>query len=333
MELVRALALLTIALFGPLACSRHPERPGPRASARPARNSASVEAPAAQKNPEPTPEPTTLLTTSGSAYAATLALDDEASYLLTGNAAFRLMPGRQPERWDLDLGISPALMNDHLLYWSAGAFRQAHKRGAEPSLLAAVAHQPQRMVAAGGRFAWLDQAESGRFTIQTLDGSNARILHAPGGYVAALAMTAERVYFVEQGPGTGWRLGAVPLSGGSPRYTAMKKGRTPSMLAVARDLFYYDGPSLTVRRITQDLEREEVIARDVICSPLAVAEHLYCAQPGRLLEIGLDGVLRQVFPLQQKGTITAVAATATRLTWLMDVGRGALAVQTIALQR
>jgi hypothetical protein len=186
---------------------------------------------------------------------------------------------------------------------------------------------------AGGRFAWLEQADGGRFTIQTLRRSGARVLHAPRGYVAALAMTEERVYFVEQGPGTGWRLGAVPLSGGAPRYTAMKRGRTPAMLAVASDLYYYDGPSLTVRRVTQDLEREEVVARDVICSPLAVAEHLYCAQPGRLLEIGLDGVLRRVLPPGQKGTVTAVAATASRLTWLMDVGQGALAVQTIELHR
>jgi hypothetical protein len=330
-----ALALPTITLFGLLACNRNSERPAPQATAPRASSAASVGAPTARKVVEPTPEPTTLLTTSGSAYAATLALDDEASYLLTGDAAFRLVPGRAPERWDLDLGISPALMGDHFLYWSAGALRQAHKRGAEPSLLAAVAHQPQRVVTSGGSFAWLDRAESGRFTIQTLDHrSRARVLYAPGGHVAALAMSEDFVYFVEQeAPGTGWRLEAVPLSGGSPRYTSMKTGRTPAMLAVARDLFYYEGPSLTVRRVSPDLEREEVIARDMICSPLAVAEHVYCAQPGRLIEIGLDGVVRRVLPLRQQGMITAVAANATRLTWLMDVGRNALAVQTVALQR
>jgi hypothetical protein len=113
----------------------------------------------------------------------------------------------------------------------------------------------------------------------------------------------------------------------------MKTGRTPAMLAIADDLYYYDGPSLTVLRVTPDLESEEVVTRDVICSPLTVAEHAYCAQPGRLLEIGLDGVLRRVLTLRQKAIITAVAATATRLTWLMDVSRGELAVQSIALQR
>jgi hypothetical protein len=288
-------------------------------------------APIAQEELEPAPEPTTLLVTSGSAYAAALALDEEGSYLLTGNAAYRLVPGREPERWVLDLGISPALMGDHFLFWSNGAFRQAHKHGVEPSLLAVVPHQPQRVVTSGDRFAWLDQADNGRFTVQTLDGSKMRVLHAPGGYVATLAMTEKLVYFVEQKSGTGWRLGAVPLSGGSPRYTSMKSGRTPARLVVARDLFYYDGPSLTVRKVTSDLVREEVVAREVICSPLAVAEHLYCVQPAGLIEIGLDGVVRRVFPLRQKGIITAVAATADRLTWLMDLGRDALAVQTLAL--
>ncbi len=317
-----------------LSCSRLPERPAAPATARPVGKPAMVGAPATQENLEPTPAPTTLLTARGSAYAATLAVDDQGIYLLTGNAAFRLAPGRAAERWELQLGISPALMGDHFLYWSGGAFRRAHKRGAEPSLLAAAAHQPQRVAASGDRFVWLDQADSGRFTIQTLArGSGARVLLAPDGYVAALAMGEQLVYFAEQRSGRGWRLGAVPLSGGAPRYTSMKRGRTPAMLAVAGDLFYYDGPSLTVRKVTPDLEGEEVLARDVICSPLAVAEHLYCAQPNGLLEIGLDGAVRRVVPLRRKGTITAIAATATRLAWLMDVGRDALVVQTIALQR
>jgi hypothetical protein len=324
--LVCASALLAVGLIGWPACGRHPERSGPQATPQPM-----AEAPAVRQAREPMAEPTTLLTARGSAYAAALALDDEGSYLLTQDAAYRLAPDRVPERWGLDLGLSPALMRDQFLYWSAGAFRQADKRGGEPTVLATIAHQPQRVATSGDEFAWLDQAERGRFSIQTLDGSNPRVLCAPGGYVAALAMGEELVYFVEQGPGAGWRLGAVPLSGGTPHYSATKPGRTPAMLAVAGDVFYYDGPSLTVRRVSPGLEREEVIAEDVICSPIAVAEHVYCAQPAGLLEIGFDGAVRRAIPLRQKGTITAVSATATRLTWLMDVGRDALAVQTVAL--
>jgi hypothetical protein len=310
-RLVHVCVLVATVLLG---CGRHAERAGP---------------PAAKVTP-PTPEPTPLLTLSGSAYAATLALDDEGSYLLTGDAAYRLVPGRTPERWGLDLGASPALMRDRLLYWSNGAFRQAPKRGGEPTVLAVVPHPPQRVVTSGDHVAWLDQAEDGRFTIQTLDGSRTRIVHAPRGYVAALAMEDDRIYFVEQA-GTTWSLGVVSLSGGSARHTSTKTGRTPAMLAVAHDVFYYDGPSLTVRRVSSDLEREDVIARDVICSPIAVAERAYCAQPTGLVELDLDGGSRRPLRLGQRGTITAISASATQLVWLMDVGRGQLAVETIAL--
>jgi hypothetical protein len=260
-----------------------------------------------------------------------VALDDAGSYLLTRNAAYRLVPGRPAERWGLDLGLSPVLMREQFVYWSSGAFRQVHEGGGEPKVLAAVAHQPQRVVTSGDHLAWLDQAEDGRFTIQTLDGSKARVVHAPDGYVAALAMLDDQIYFVEQARGMGWRLGVVPVSGGSPRHSAMKPGRTPAMLAVAREIFYYDGPSLTVHRVSPDLEREEVIARDLICSPIAVAEHLYCAQPVGLIEVGLDGVVRRTLTRRPSGMITAIAASAARVTWLVDIGRDQLAVQTIAL--
>jgi hypothetical protein len=74
-----------------------------------------------------------------------------------------------------------------------------------------------------------------------------------------------------------------------------------------------------------------VIAHDVICSPIAVAEHVYCAQPAGLVEIGRDGVVRRTLPLERAGTITRVSATETRLAWLMDVGQGKLAVDSIPL--
>lgn len=319
-------ALLSLVALHLVGCGRPTERAAPLAAA-----SAGAGAPRASKTEAPAPKPTTLLATSGSAYAAMLAADDEASYLLTGSVAYRLVPGRVAEKRVLDLGISPALVRDRLLYWSRGAFRQADWGGGDPAVLASVPHQPQRVVTSGERFAWLDLAEDGRFTIRTLDGSRVRDLHTASGLVAALAMRDESIYFVEQGPSKGWRFGVVPLSGGSPRFTRMRSGRTPAMLVALGDLFYYDGPSLTVRRVSPDLEREVVLARDVICSPIAVADQVYCAQPGGLVEVGFDGVVRRALPLERPGMITAVSATATRVTCVIDVGRDELAVVTIPL--
>jgi hypothetical protein len=49
------------------------------------------------------------------------------------------------------------------------------------------------------------------------------------------------------------------------------------------------------------------------------------------VEIGRDGVVRRTLPLERAGTITRVSATETRLAWLMDVGQGKLAVDSIPL--
>ena len=103
------------------------------------------------------------------------------------------------------------------------------------------------------------------------------------------------------------------------------------MLVVAESLFYYDGPSSSVVRVSPDLGSEEVLARDVICSPMAVAENVYCAQPAGLIEIGIDGGVRRTFPLEGSGSITAVAATSTQLTWVSDIGGDQLAVDSILL--
>jgi hypothetical protein len=328
-----ALTLTCAALVN--GCSCHSQRPDQQAGAAPGTSvntsATGTSAPVPARGSLPTPEPTTLLDTGGSAYAATLALDSEGSYLLTGNGAFRLLPGRAPERWNLDLGVSPALKGEHFLYFGDGAFRQVPKRGGEPTILAAAAGEPQRIVTSGERFAWVTRSEGGGYTIQTLHGAGVQLVHATDRYVVALAMQDELVFFAEQEKGTNWRLGVVQVSGGAPRYSTMKTGRTPAMLAAAGDLFYYDGPSFTVRRASPDLTREHVVARDVICSPIAVSKHVYCAQPAGLLEIGFDGGIRRALPLKRRGAITAVSATAARLTWLLDTGRDQLAVETIPL--
>ena len=274
---------------------------------------------------------TVLLEAAGSPYAATLAADTDGIYLLMQNAAYWLVPGRAPQRWKLPLGISPTLMDDLIVFWSEGSLWQAHKRGGDPTVLAEVSHQPQRIVAHGGRLAWLDHAKEtdGRYTIHTLKRSKARLVCAPVGYVATLAMGEDQVYFAERAKDRSWRLGAVGLSGGTPRYTEPKKGRTPAMLAVAQGVFYYDGPSSTVRRLSPDLQQEKVVARKVICSPIAVAEHIYCAQPAGILELGRDGVVRRMLPSDPPGAITAMAVTNNRLAWLMDVGQEHLAVKSL----
>lgn len=327
---IRVLALTYLSLFSVICCSREPQRQGWQAEGKTLASAAALSTsarPVAQRV-----EPTTLLAVAGSAYSPALVADEDGSYLLASNAAYRLVPGHAPQRWPLDLGISPTTMSDQFLFWSSGAIRQVHQGGGEPTVVVELPARPQRIVASWGRFAWLEHSKkAGRFTLRTVDGSRVRTLYSTDAIIATLAMQDERIYFVEQVLGAGWRLGAVSLSGEPPRFTESRTGRTPAMLALAHAVFFFDGPSLSVRRVSSDLSQETVIAKDTICSPLAVAEYVYCAQPGGLVELGLDGVVRRTIPLGQRGLVTAVVATAHQLTWLMDVGREQLAVKSLPL--
>jgi hypothetical protein len=322
-----------LAFFALLAaCSRTPERATPSASAPLEKAPPAVTASTGPRAPVSPGAPATLLTADLSAYGAQLALDDEAVYLLTRSAAYRLVPGHPPVRWALDLGISPALAGDHLVYWSKGALWRTPKRGGAPSMLAKVPLEPQRLSASGDRFAWLERGADGRFVIWTLEGSRPRKIITPPGDVATLTLLHDQVFFVEQRPGAAYRLGVVPLSGGEPRYSTEKKGRTPAMLAAAGDIFFYDGPSRTVRRVSPDLAQERVLARGVICSPLAAANRVYCAQPAGLLELPAEGGAARVLSPATSGAITKVTASATRVAWLVDRGPDRLAVETLPVR-
>ncbi len=322
-DALRALSWMALSLA--LGCDgRHAAPAAASASAKPVGLSSAAAAPAAT--------PVTLLSAPLSAYAATLAVDEEAAYLMTSGAAYRLVPGRSPERWELDLGSSPALTDENIVYWSAGALRQIAKRGGKPASLAEVPSQPRRIVASKGHFAWLDRSADGRASIQTLHGSQPVVVHQASGDIPALALIDDQVFFVEQAEGSEFRIGVVPLSGGSTRYTASRRGRPPSRLAAASEVFYYEGPTPMIHRLSVDLSRDEVLARGVICSPIAAAEKLYCAQPAGLLELGLDGGPARTLARGRSGTITALAASRTWLASLVDAGENQLAVELLPLR-
>lgn len=316
--LARGLALA--ALVSTFACSRE------RQSSASTEPSVSLSAPVRSTAPL---EPTTLIELESSAYTARLELDGDDVYLLTSDAAYRLAPGRPVERWPLPLGFTPALAGKKLVYWSDGALFFAPKRGGEPELVAKVPRQPQRLVTSGDQVAWLEQREDRTFAIFRLVGSEPRELASLSNDVSALAALDDRVYFVERVPESRYRLGSVPFDGGEVRYTAPQPGRTPAQLAAGREIFYYDGPTSTVRRVSPDLEHSTVIARDIICSPIAVAEKVYCAQPAGLLELPPEGGLARVLALRKVGPITTIAASPTRVAWLVDTGADRLAVQTL----
>ena len=278
----------------------------------------------------PRPEPSTLYQLDTSAYTATLAADeDESLYVLTSHAAYRLRAGEPASHWALELGDTPALSSRGIVYWLDGALRMVPKQGGPAQILAKVPRPPQRLCAAGDNLAWVDPDASGTI-LRTLDGSEPRSLYRSSGDIEALALMDDRAYFVERRR-EGWRLGTVGLGGGSPLFTEQHATRTPALLATAGDVFFYDGPSSTVRRFSAGLEREDVVGRDVICSPLAVSERIYCSQISLLFELPRDGGPARSLAPKRTGTIAALVATKTRLAWLLDVGENRSEVEVLPL--
>jgi hypothetical protein len=102
------------------------------------------------------------------------------------------------------------------------------------------------------------------------------------------------------------------------------------MLVARHALYYYDGNAREVRRLSPDLRDEETLVSDFICSPLAVAERVYCANLEGIFELVPEGRPRAVVRLT-RGTVTELAANAHHLFWVADAGADKLSVQAIAL--
>lgn len=253
-----------------------------------------------------------------SAYTATLAADDRDIYVLTSHAAYRFGEGEAASHWVVELGDTPALASASFVFWLGGELRRVPKGGGPVEILARVPRAPRRLLASGEHLLW-EEPERSTSALRTLDGSAPRTVYVATGTIEALALMDDQAYFVERDQQR-WRLGTVALGGGAARFTERRDSRAPALLATAGDVFYYDGPSSTVRRVRSDLSGEEVIARDVICSPLAVAERVYCAQLSLLFDLAREGGGARAMAMKRPGKITALVTTRTRLAWLLDVG-------------
>ncbi len=262
----------------------------------------------------------TLLELAEPAYGVTLASEQDALYLLTRVAAYRIAPGQAPLRMPLDLGACAALTQSSIVFWSKGSLRTVPKQGGEPRALAKVAHQPALLVASGERFAWLAREDTERFTIQTLQSDQPHTIYSSAGSIESIVLLESTVFFVER-QGDTWRIGSVPLDGGTPTFNQPRTGRSPSMLAAREDLFYYDGPRRSVLRLSQDFAHEQALADHLICSPIAVFDRVLCAQLGGLFELPMDARGPRLLTSDLRGPVSAITANASSVFWVNDIGK------------
>ncbi len=272
----------------------------------------------------PLPAPTQLLTLPSSAYQASLYADDEAIELLTGTAAHRLEPGKEPLTRAIDLGFAATVTRKNYVYWSQGALWSEPRSASKPTpatKLGALPDQPQRIVAdiAGDEFAILVHADGSHDAIAQLDRQRSKVLYTSSDSIDALTMIGDALYFVERRGDAGFRVGRVKLAGGELIFSSDKTGRSPALLRGTKDLVYYDGARRNVLSVSLDLQHERTLAQDFICSPLAALANVYCSTMEGIFELSATENPRQVVPASRK-LITNLAVNSERLVFITDIG-------------
>lgn len=262
-----------------------------------------------------------------SAYHATLHADEAGFTLLTEDAAYRLVPGREPSKTDLALGTGAALGRAGVVFWADGAIREGALPNGTTRRLARLDARPQSFLTSGQEVAWLERSESGAGVLRALASGKSHVTYAASGSIEAATMLSDWVFFVERAPDASWRIGGVKTVGGTPVFTPPHRGRTPAMLVARRDLHYYDGNTREVRRLSPDFEREDVLARDFVCSPLAVWDHVYCAQVEGISEIREGSAPVRLVEGPAGGPVASLAANARHVAWVADTGADRLEVR------
>jgi hypothetical protein len=278
------------------------------------------------------PHPETLLSLDRPAYHAVVHLDGEVVYLLTDDAIFLLVPGQPPRGRKFDLGIVSAATRSAFIYWSKGALWSVPKSGGDPTRLGTVSRQPQYILAAGERISWIDRDEGGIYGIHTLAGGKSKQFYSTQNMVTAATMTANRIVFTEREKEGGFRISSVSLDGGPATISPPRQGRPPSMLAAFdNQIAYYDGNVYEVRLLAADLSNERVVGGDLICSPLALADRVYCSQVQGLFALSLlDHSITLLQPSEQS-IVTAITADPRQVAYVLDV-KGKLEVRRMTFR-
>jgi|SRR6185369_16060959 len=324
--LVKRLCVSCLALIS-LACGRDPKPPPPRLA-----DSTSAVPEIAKPEPSaklPAVEPKRLTTFALSAYQTAIAMDDDAVYLMTSNAAYRLVDGEPTHGLRLDLGIGPVLTRTSFVFWSNGGIWGAPKEGGPARELAKFAHQPQYFVASGEAFAWVDQSDDGVYTIQTLVGRKPHVLVSSAGELRALDMIGDIVYFVQRPTDDTWRIGFAPRDGREPQYTAARKGRAPSQLTGSDAIYYYDLDTKRILRLSLDLRQEDVQLTELVCSPIQVSTRIYCGCVEGLFDVGKDTQKPRILAYNRPGSITSLTSNSKSIAWTVDLGADQLAVDLL----
>jgi len=286
---------------------------------------------AVKKTGRDLPEVTTLYERAGSPYHARLFADEEAVVLVTQTGFTTFRAGKAPEEHAGSLGPVAVRRGGVLVFWRAGSLREISLSGEGERSLAPLSHPPRYLLASEGQLAWIQAARGTGSSLQTLSAGVVREVYASDDSVGAAVMRGADVYWVLRSRDGSWKIGRVGR-GGEHQLTPAHRGRPPATLAPGPDgVYFYDGPKRGVRRLSFDLEREDAVSSNVVCSPLAVSHRVVCAQVGGLFEVPVSGGTPRFLAAERAGPITATSATDDRAFWVAENGNDRLVVRSAAL--
>lgn len=240
-------------------------------------------------------------------------------------------------------------MGEEIVYWAEGELVARSVSATSTRRLALLEQMPRDVFASKEHFAWLERGKHGdRIGVAAKtaksDDTTQRFVYASENQIVSGAVLQDWVFFVEALPQDKWRLGAVSLrstgaNGPAQAVTqgALHSGRPPAFLVAESELYFYDGPTRSVRRVTPDLQEETTVARGVICSPMAISERIYCAHVGGVFSVdesNADEKPSKPIDLDRhiKGPITAIAADSQKVIWVEDLDGKQLRVRAAALR-
>lgn len=320
------LLLLAALTLGVLGC-RKQSTPDAQPSETPpepvAKKSFSVE------KPEP---PVDLVRIEESAYGAFLSFVGENLIVAASAGIHFITPGEPPHFHACATGTHRALVGDDLVYYEAGRFFVQPVRGGARRSLLEEPQEPKSVAGSERTLAWII-ARDGRQSLKLRVDGKVATVHETEGSLLTLTVDRERVSFVEGAADGSWRVGAVDLATKKVRLGPLEHTRSPASLAASSVPYYYDGPKREVRRLTAAFDATEVVASEVICSPLTVlGERVFCAEVGGLAEVG-GGRAPRVLSAEVRGPIAHLAVNETHLAWLEDGGRSTLLARVLELPR
>lgn len=273
----------------------------------------------------------TLLEWQESAYGNQLFVERTSSLILTPTGVIHVHAGQRARKTTVPLGVGPTLRGEWIMFFHDGYIQKVSKLGGKLQRVAPLSAAPLFFLSTPKHLAWLERTGP-TYSLAVLSERNREEVYQTARRIAAATLHRDRILFVVESASGEFRLGSLKVAGGNPTFSRSYQGRTPSMLAAAEDrVYFYDGPARAVRQLSLDLGQETLFAEDVVCSPIAVADRVVCAQVGKLLEIRERGAPTRLLSTETTGPITRLAAGFGRAVWLTDSGEGRLSVRSIPL--